>query len=196
MSQDNDVQIEQRRVILDDFFKVEEAVVRYRRFDGEVSEPVRRLSLERGDSVAALLLDVARQRVVLVEQFKYPTLAEGSGWIVETVAGMIDGGEDAETAVRREVQEEVGYTPLRLEPVATFYVSPGGSSERVFLYIAEVSESAKTGTGGGLAGEGEDIRTREYSLVEAFAALDAGAFCDAKTIIAIQWLRRRIEVTR
>jgi ADP-ribose pyrophosphatase len=187
------VQIEQDRVLLRDFLTVEEATLRYERYDGQMSEPVRRLKLERGDSVAVLIRHVDTGKLLLVEQFKYPVLSHGDGWIVETVAGMIDKGEDAEEAARREVREEIGYDLLLLSLIATFYVSPGGTSEQVTLFYGEVSEATRAGAGGGLESEGEDIELRVFSPQDAWRALDSGEIADAKTLIGLMWLRARLE---
>ena len=187
------VEIEQERVLLRDFFTVEEAMLRYERYDGQMSEPVRRLKLERGDSVAVLVRHIVTGKLLLVEQFKYPAYSHGDGWIVETVAGMIDEGEGAEEAARREVQEEIGYGLLLLEPIATFYVSPGGTSERVALFYGEVSDTTRVGAGRGLTSEGEDIEVRSYSPQDAWRALDTGEIADAKTLIGLMWLRTRLE---
>ncbi|MCA9422373.1 MAG: NUDIX domain-containing protein, partial [Nitrospira sp.] len=128
------VLIEKKNWILDDFFKVKEVHLRYERFDGQMSPLVRRLTFERGDSVAVLLFNPKRQHLLLVNQFKYPTYEKGPGWITETVAGMIEKNESPESAACREVEEETGYKVLKLEHISTFYVSPGGSSERIILY--------------------------------------------------------------
>jgi nudix-type nucleoside diphosphatase (YffH/AdpP family) len=185
------VQIEQERTLLDSFFRVEEAVLRYERYDGRMSKPVRRVKLERGDSVALVLRHLDSGQILLVEQFKYPTYGRGDGWIVETVAGMVDEGESAEEAARREVREEIGYDLCNLQPIATFYVSPGGTSECVTLFYGEVSESTRVGAGGGLAAEGEDIQLCTLEPERAWRALDAGEIIDAKTMIGLMWLRNQ-----
>lgn len=187
------MQIEQERVLLRDFFTVEEAMLRYERYDGQMSELARRLKLERGDSVAVLVRHVDTGELLLVEQFKYPALSRGDGWIVEVVAGMIDRGEGAEEAARREVREEIGYDLLLLKPIATFYVSPGGTSEQVTLFYGEVSGATSAGAGRGLASEGEDIELRVFSPEDAWRALDSGEIADAKTLIGLMWLRARLE---
>jgi nudix-type nucleoside diphosphatase (YffH/AdpP family) len=185
------VQIQQKKRILDDFFKVEEVHLRYERFDGQMSPVVRRLNFERGDSVAAIIFDPKSQHILLVNQFKYPAYEKGQGWITETVAGMLDEDESPESAARREVEEETGYKVLKLEHISTFYVSPGGSSERIILYYAEVEETNKIKAGGGLAGENEDIMTVELSLAEALQQIQSGEIADAKTIVGILWLHNR-----
>ncbi|HLQ30341.1 MAG TPA: NUDIX hydrolase, partial [Ktedonobacteraceae bacterium] len=94
-----------------------------------------------------------------------------SGFLIETI--------------RREVREEVGYQVGDLQPIATFYVSPGGSSERVALYYAEVGEADRVAAGGGCAAEHEDIEQVELSLPELWTALHEGNIVDAKTLIAV-----------
>jgi len=186
------IQIQQKKRILDDFFKVDEVHLRYERFDGQMSPLVRRLNFERGDSVAVLLFNPKSQHILLVNQFKYPAYEKGPGWIMETVAGMIDANESSENAAHREVEEETGYKVGKLEHISTFYVSPGGSSERIILYYAEVDETNKIGTGGGDAREDEDIMLVELSLPEALNRIQSGEIVDAKTIVGILWLQNRL----
>ena len=185
------VEIERKRRILDDFFKVEEAHLRYERFDGKMSPVVRRLNFERGDSVAAVIFNPGTQRLLLVNQFKYPAYDKGPGWITETVAGMIDKNETPEDAARREIEEEMGYRVTNLEHISTFYVSPGGSSERIVLYYAEVNATDKSKAGGGVGSEDEDIVTVELTLAEALEQIRSGELADAKTILGILWFQNR-----
>jgi nudix-type nucleoside diphosphatase (YffH/AdpP family) len=184
--------IEKTRRIFNDFFKIEEAYLRYEQFDGQMSPVVRRLNFERGDSVAALIFNPKTQRIILVNQFKYPTFEKGPGWITETVAGMIDKNESPESAVRREVMEETGYNVRSLEHISTFYVSPGGSSERIILYYIEVDDISKVAPGGGVASEHEDIVTVELGIEEALEQIGSGEIADAKTILGIMWLQNRL----
>jgi nudix-type nucleoside diphosphatase (YffH/AdpP family) len=186
------VQIEKKNRILDDFFKVEEVHFRYERFDGQMSPLVRRLTFERGDSVAVLLFNPKSHRILLVNQFKYPAYEKGPGWITETVAGMIEKNESPESAARREVEEETGYNVGKLEHISTFYVSPGGSSERIILYYAEVDATNKIEAGGSVASEDEDIKTVELSLTDALKQIQSGQIADAKTIVGIFWLQHRL----
>jgi nudix-type nucleoside diphosphatase (YffH/AdpP family) len=186
------VVIERRERVYDGFFKLDETHLSYERFDGTMSEPVSRLALERGDSAAVLLYQPESRQIVLVNQFRYPTYEKGPGWIVEALAGVVDPGEDPEDAARREVLEESGYAIRDLVHLSTFYVSPGGSSERIFLYLAEIAESDKVTEGGGRVIEGEDIVSVELSLADALAQVRSGVIVDAKTIVAIYALQDRI----
>jgi ADP-ribose pyrophosphatase len=181
--------------VFDGFFKIDEARLRFERYDGEMSRPVTRLVFERGDSVAAIVFNRDSGKVLLVEQFKYPTYDNGPGWLMETVAGIVEPGESPEAALRREVLEEIGYETDRLESIATFYVSPGGTSERILLYYVEVTDAGRTGAGGGVPSEDEDIRTIELSLEELDGMVTEGRVNDAKTLVGVLWLRTKVRST-
>jgi nudix-type nucleoside diphosphatase (YffH/AdpP family) len=185
------VKVLQRHRILDDFFKVDEAHLTFERYDGTMTPPVRRLLFERGDSVAAVVLHADTGCVLLTEQFRFPTLDKGPGWLLELPAGTVEGGEDPEVTMRRELEEETGFRVERLQHLTTFYLSPGGSSERIWLYFAEVTEDKRVSAGGGVPDEHEDIRLVPVALDHLAAALEGGELVDAKTILGVQWLLRR-----
>jgi nudix-type nucleoside diphosphatase (YffH/AdpP family) len=185
------VEIHSRRRIFDGFFKIEEADLAYERFDGTMTPPLKRLVFERGDSVAAIVYHREEKRLLFLRQFRYPTYEKGPGWLTEVVAGMQEHGEPAEDALRREIVEELGYEVAHLEPITTFYVSPGGSSERIILFYAEVNAAGKVGPGGGLMEENEDIVAVSWSPAELAEAVAAGQIQDAKTLIGILWFQAR-----
>jgi nudix-type nucleoside diphosphatase (YffH/AdpP family) len=183
------VLIEKKRHVLDDFFKVEEAHLQFEQFNGEMSSTVRRFSLERGNSVAVLAFNLHTDKLILISQFRYPTYKNGHGWTIEAIAGMIDPGESPEEAARREVGEETGLSVSALEHITTFYPSPGGSSELIYLYYSEVSgEPTNRNNTGGIISEGEDIISLEISLKDALGKIRSSEIMDAKTIIGIYWL--------
>lgn len=200
MSAARRVEIHANNRLFDDFFKVDELMVRHERYDGTMSGDERRLVFARGDAVAVLLFDGDARSVVVVEQFRVPTLiahrrddrASTEGWIVELVAGMIDKDETAEQAAVREVFEETGYRIANPKLIGTFFSSPGGSDERFFLYFAGVGEGQRQGNGGGIAGE-EDIKVFHLRLDDLFAKLTQGTICDPKLAIAAYWLKDNID---
>src|SRR5689334_3125753 len=178
--------ITQRRRLFDDFFKIDELMVAHQKNDGTTSSVQRRLVFERGDSVAVLLFNRDRNTIVLVEQFKVPALVARrrdepittDGWLVETLAGMIDAGETPQTAAIRETLEETGYRIATPELIGRFFASPGGTSERVFLYFAEVGDTDRVSAGGGI--EDEDVKVLEVGLDQAFEQLARGLIEDPK----------------
>ncbi|RMF76699.1 MAG: NUDIX hydrolase [Chloroflexi bacterium] len=178
-----------RRISESSRFQLKETRLRYERYDGTMSDEIVRLNLERGDSAAVLIHNQAKDVLLFTEQFRYPTYEKGPGWMLEVTAGMVDEGENPAETMRRELQEEIGYQVQSLQKISTFYVSPGGTSERIHLFYASVTDSDRTGKGGGLAREGEDIRTVALSVDEAIKMVESGEICDAKTMIAVQWLQ-------
>lgn len=188
------VLIDRKRYILDDFFKIEEAYLRFEQFNGEMSPLVRQLTLERGNSVAVLVFNRSTEKLILISQFRYPTYRNDGGWTIEAIAGMVDPGETPEESARRELQEEIGLNIDKLESITAFYPSPGGSSEKIHLYYSEVSgEQANYKKTGGLRAVGEDIKVIELTLAGALAKIKTGEIADAKTIIGIYWLENRRE---
>lgn len=183
------VSIEQKRTIFDDFFKVEEAYLRFEQFNGEMSPRIRRLNMERGNSVAIVILNKDTGKLIMVSQFRYPTYQNDHGWTIEIIAGMVDPGETPEQTLKRELEEEIGLKIDTFGRINTFYPSPGGSSELIHLFYAAVSgERAKYKETGGLLSHGEDIKAIELSLEDALAKIRTGEIVDAKTIIGIYWL--------
>lgn len=170
-------------------FRIDQATLRHERYDGSMSDDIVRLKLNRGDSVAALMHNQADDTIILTEQFRYPTYSKGQPWLVEIPAGMIDGDEKPEDAMRREIFEEIGYDVAGLKHISTFYLSPGGTSERIFLFYATITPKDQVGAGGGLPQEGEDVRFFMMKVNEALRKVESGELNDAKTIIGLQWLQ-------
>jgi len=184
--------VEKCRVLLDGFFHVEEAEVSFELRQGGMSPAVRRLNLKRKLAAALVLVNKAKQTVILVRQFRYAALEHGNAWMVEVVAGLIDAGESPEDAIRRETVEEAGFDVGKLELISTFYTTPGLSSERIALFYGETANAESDAKGGGLAEEGEDIEVLEMPYAEAFAMIDRGEITDSKTLVGLLWLKDKL----
>ncbi len=183
--------ISQQTVFKKAIFEIIEARLRHEHYNGTMSDEIIRLNLNRGDSVAAIIHNVVDDTLLFTEQFRYPTYrGEGTGWLLETPAGMIDAADDdPRAAMERELVEEIGYSTQDLQHISTFFVSPGGSSERIHLFYARVQPTQQTESGGGVRSEGEDIRTVAIARKDALAKMMRGEIQDAKTLIGLQWLR-------
>ena len=189
------VEILQRKTVFHRFiFKIDEIALRHPKFDGSMSDPIKRLSFERGMSAAVLLHDPDADRLLFCEQFRAPTITHGDGWVIELPAGVVDAGEDPEATARRETVEETGQQAAQLTKIASVYPSPGGSSELIHIFYGEVSLRLDLPETAGLASEGEDIRILHIPTGEAFSKLSEGGIEDAKTMIAVQWLQQKMNL--
>jgi ADP-ribose pyrophosphatase len=172
------------------FFKINEYQLSHRLFNGSWSKPLTREIFERGDAVVLIPYDAERDQLVLVEQFRPGALRTSSNpWLLEFIAGMFGENESAEAVACREAKEEANLdiTPNSLEPVLDYLSSPGGTSERIYIYIAPVDSR---GVGGvyGLEHEGEDIRVHVVDRCHGLKLLEQGKIANAATVIGLQWL--------
>jgi nudix-type nucleoside diphosphatase (YffH/AdpP family) len=147
---------------------------------------------DHGDAVGVLPYDAERGTVLLVRQSRPPLLFRGeSEPVYEVLAGRIDPGEEAEATARREAEEECGVTLGAIALVGHFYSMPAVSTERLSLYLAPYSLADRTGAGGGLAEEHEDIEVIELRLDDLWA-MGMPALADMKTAILVLALRERL----
>jgi ADP-ribose pyrophosphatase len=184
------VEITSKKTVFKGRYKIDEYVFDADRAAGKGRfTGVTRLVFERGDSAAALIHDVERDVIVLAEQFRIATHDKGPGYILEAIAGSVEEDEEPEDCIRREMLEEVGYRADGLTLVSNGYVSPGSSSERIFLYYAPVStDDLVDPKASGLAAEKEDVRRVEFTREDFLARVDAAFFDDAKVMTLGFWL--------
>lgn len=209
MSGHRDFRIIGKTELRSGFLSVDEIEFEFRKFDGQMSGPLKHEIMERGDSVAVLAFDKRLGALVLVKQFRVAAALNPrpkDAWLLEIPAGKVEHGETDRETARRELEEETGYVLRdrnvksedlkkleRFRHIGTAYVSPGGTTERVHLYYVEVDEELDRlpSAGGGNRAEREDIKVLHMTPEEAYRAIDAGDIADAKTIIALQWFRQQ-----
>ena len=171
----DDVVLAARRQPYAHFFAVEEYDLRFRCFDGEMSDEVNRAVFLSGDAATVLPYDPVRDRVLVVEQFRPGPYARGARnpWLLEPVAGRVDPDETPEEAARREAVEEAGVTVGALHLVGRYYPTPGAKSEFLhsFIGIADLPDGAARL--GGVLAEAEDIRGHVLPF-EAFREIAQG----------------------
>ncbi|MFI4933324.1 MAG: NUDIX domain-containing protein [Caulobacterales bacterium] len=145
-----------------------------------------------GQSACVLPYDPARKVALIVRLPRAPLLFEGVETpLIEAPAGMIEPGESAESAIRREAMEEVGVELGALEPVAAVWPSPGVLAERSHLFLAAYTEGDRRGSGGGLETEHEGIVLEEVALAELWRLAQAGGLADLKTLTLVLTLHAR-----
>jgi ADP-ribose pyrophosphatase len=141
----------------------------------------RREVVEHPGAVAMLAWDGAR--VAMVRQWRH---AAGAA-LLEIPAGTIEDGEEPMTTASRELAEECGLAAGRWEEGPSFYTAPGFCTELLHLYLATDLTVADS-----LAAADEEIERAWLSLDEAVAAVDRGDVADAKSIVGLLWLARRL----
>jgi len=170
------------------FFRLSRYRIRHGLFDGGMSESLTRELFERGNAVAVMPYDPARDEVVLVEQFRMGALEAPRGpWLIEIIAGIIEAGESPEDVAVRESIEEADCRLDEMFPVYRYLVSPGGSSEQTALFCARV-DTSEIGGVHGKADEGEDIRVHVVPFGQAIEMIEDGSIHSATPIIGLQWL--------
>lgn len=70
--------------------------------------------------------------VLMVRQYRKPA----DLFLLEVPAGGIEPEEAPEAAARRELQEEVGHTAGRLQPLTAFWLAPGWCTEYMYAFLA------------------------------------------------------------
>jgi len=131
--------------------------------------------VEHDDCVAIIAID-AENSVLLVRQFRKPIEKE----LLEIPAGGIDSGEDAVAAVRRELQEETGYLPGKVEKLGGFYSAPGYCTEYLYLYLATDLTPSQL-----YAEDTENIRLIRVPVSQIPELITSGRICDAKSIAGL-----------
>jgi ADP-ribose pyrophosphatase len=142
--------------------------------------------VDGGKVVAVLPVDLARDEVVLIRQFRLPAhLGNGKGDLVEIVAGRVEPGEGLAVSAKRECAEEIGVEPSAIAELFSFFTTPGLTDEEVTVFLAAVDASqvpSRTELGG------EMIRTQRVPIDAALEALAENTIRNGPAIMALQWL--------
>jgi len=136
-------------------------------------------------TAAVLVIDRHRGVAILVRQWRAGLLESDDPFLLEACAGIVDPGETPEQAARREAEEEIGLTIRALTPMGTILPSAGTLTERMYLFLAEVSDGERARAGGN-AHEGEDIEIVEMPLGDLYEKARRGEIEDAKTLVLVQ----------
>lgn len=188
-----EIKIIKEQTEFEKYFRVDSAAIE-ETTNGVFSGAYNRYKLTRPNASAVLVYNQDTQKIILVRQFRYPIAHKVSENILEIVAGKIDSGESPSQAAVRELKEEVGYeidVSLLKGPIE-MYPAPGYSTETIYIYMAIVNNSHKTGDGGGVICEHENINVIELSIHEFRGMIGTNAIKDSKTIISSSLLQHVI----
>ncbi|MBH0057354.1 NUDIX domain-containing protein [Pseudoalteromonas sp. SWXJZ94C] len=184
-----DVTIKSVQSLYKGFFQLDLYQFEHALFAGGTSKIISREILERGDAIAVLPYDPVSDTILLIEQVRMGAIkSKQTPWLLECIAGMTDGNEDYEAVVKKEAFEEAGLNLTELEFMLSYLSSPGGTTERLHLYLARADLSEVKSGVYGLETEGEDIRTHILTVDEALTRLNNGEMDNAATVICMQWL--------
>ena len=131
--------------------------------------------IEHGACVAVVAVD-EQNNILLVSQFREAVEKE----LLEIPAGGIDPGEDVETTVKREMQEETGYLPQQLLSLGGYYLAPGYSTEYLHLYLATDLLPSRL-----VAEDTEGINIVRVPVSQIRKMLASGKICDGKSIAGL-----------
>ncbi|MCB2107965.1 MAG: NUDIX domain-containing protein [Rhodobacteraceae bacterium] len=181
------IDITERTEAFKGYFKIERYKLRHELFEGGWSNLVTREVFERGHAAAILPYDPHLKAFVLCRQFRIGAHAGGMPpWQIELVAGIIEDGEKPEDVARREAVEEAGVTVSDVIPISHYAVSPGGTSETVYLYLGRV-DSSKAGGLHGVPDEDEHIEVQVVTEDDFRTMIDTGVIANASTLLAGLW---------
>lgn len=170
-----------------DWGKLDKVKYKYR-LKNDLWQTQEREVYNRGNGAVILLYNKNKGTVILTRQLRIPTWFNGNttGMMIEACAGLLDE-KDPEDCIRRETEEETGYTLTEVRKVMEVYMSPGSVTEILYFFVACYSDAMKTGEGGGVENEQENIEVLELSFNEALKMIQNGEIKDAKTIMLLQY---------
>ena len=125
----------------------------------------------------ACVLFVREGKILLVRQFRYAYGEE----LLEIPAGKLNPGEDPALTAARELEEETGYIPEKVNLLYTMYPTPGYTNEKIYIYEAVGIREGKQHLD-----EGEFLNVEYVPVKTALGWIEKGTLRDAKTIVALQ----------
>lgn len=182
------VRIQKTEILSDNWYILKKITFDFQKKNGSWVNQNRE-AYDRGNGATILLYNKELKTVILTKQFRLPTYINGNedGMLIETCAGLLDA-DHAEDAIRRETEEETGFTLKDVKKVYEAYMSPGSVTEILFFFIAEYSRDMKTSAGGGV-GDHEDIEVLELPFDKAYNMISTGEIKDGKTIMLLQYMK-------
>ena len=141
-----------------------------------------------GKVVVVISIDLVRQQIVLIRQFRLPAhIANGLGDMVEFVAGRVEPNETLVDAARRECREEIGIAPEKTVQLLRNLTTPGSSDEEVTIFLCAI-DSSTIRDGSRTTADGEHLQIMRTSIEDAIRALNRYTMRGSPLVIGLQWL--------
>lgn len=184
-----------KKNLYDGFFKMNEIVLKYKKYDGTWTNSISR-ELFGGAQVSAVLpYDPLKKEIILIQQFRPGTISKNlDNYLIEIVAGIIDEGETPEDAAKRECFEETGCVIKKLIPIQGYFPAPGSSESFYHLFLGETETFSGTRIMG-LENENEDIKVQSFKSSKVREIMQKGKILNGVTLIALQWFFLNIKET-
>ena len=183
------IEIKDIEVLSDNWATLRKITYQYKKKDNTWETQIRE-AYDRGNGAAILLYNKDNKTIILTRQFRMPTFLNGNenGMMIEVCAGVLDQ-QNAEDCIRKEIEEETGYSIKDVHKIFEVYMSPGSVTEIVYFFVGEYSQDMKSSDGGGLADEQENIEVLEMLFDKAYEMIASGEIKDAKTIMLLQYAK-------
>jgi len=180
------IQITETEVLSDNWYTLKKITYNYLNEQGEWETQSREV-YDRGNGATILLYNTAKKSIILTRQFRLPTYINGNktGMLIEACAGLLDN-DNPEDCIRKETEEETGYSVSNVKKIFECYMSPGSVTEILHFFVAEYNQDMKVSAGGGLEEEQEHIEVLELDFETAYGMISTGEIKDAKTIMLLQ----------
>lgn len=123
---------------------------------------------------------LSRNKIILLKQYRFPV----NKVIYEIPAGTLEEGETALNCAKRELEEETGYKARKMIKILEFHTAPGYSTEKLHLFLATNLTKGKFSPEAD-----ESMKIEIFTLKEAYQLLKKGKIVDAKSIIALLYLK-------
>lgn len=88
---------------------------------------------------AVAMLAIINDLIILVSQYRIGSNME----MLEIPAGLIEDCEKPEECANRELQEETGYKANNIKLLGEYYLSPGYSNEKIYIFLCTDLEQSK-----------------------------------------------------
>jgi ADP-ribose pyrophosphatase len=152
-------------------------IVLFEVFEEKIGNEKIRRDLVKFPQTVGILPVIGKDKIVLIKQFRFPINKE----IWEIPAGKLDRGEKPEIGAKRELREETGYEAKILKQIGEFYLSPGYSTEYMYLFLAKGLKKGEQELD-----IGEKIKeVKIFSKKEVLKMIKSRKIVDAKTILAL-----------
>ncbi len=183
------IDIKNIEVLSNNWYTLRKITFDYQKKDNTWETQIRE-AYDRGNGATILLYNKINKNVILTRQFRMPTFLNGNetGMMIEACAGLLDK-DNAEDCIRKETEEETGYSVKDVKRIFEVYMSPGSVTEIVYFFVGEYSQEMKMNDGGGVAEEQENIEVLELPFEKAYEMIASGEIKDAKTIMLLQYAK-------